>query len=143
MIDQPRNQNVHMLLMLGFFAMGQYRPAAMEAHAVASLGPMPDWPAVYAIYGNVDTYAKQLRALEQFTVKDPSDVAGRFLLGVQYAIDGHKGPAQAEFLAALQAMPKDQVAAKLLTMVGGKVPAKIARTERKPASPPAPAPGPH
>ena len=62
MIDQPRNQDVHLLLMLGFFAMGQYRPAAMEAHAVASLGKMPDWPTVYAVYGDVDTYTKQLRA---------------------------------------------------------------------------------
>ena len=93
-IDQPRNQNVHLLLMLGLFALGQYRPAAMEAHAVASLGKLPDWPTVYAIYGNVDTYTRQLRALEKFSIKNPSAVEGRFLLGVQYAIDGHKGPAQ-------------------------------------------------
>ena len=54
---------------LGFFALGKYRPAAMEAHAVASLGKMPDWPMVYAIYRNVDPYTKQLRALEHFAVK--------------------------------------------------------------------------
>ena len=41
MIDQPRDQNVHLLLMLSFFATGQYRPAAMEAHAVASLARFP------------------------------------------------------------------------------------------------------
>ena len=130
MIDQPRNQQVHLLLMLGFFALGKYRPAAMEAHAVASLGKMPDWPMVYAIYRNVDPYTKQLRALEHFAVKNPSAAEGWFLLGVQYAIDGYQGPAQAEFLAALKAVPNDTVAAKLLTMEGGTVPAKIAQRQR-------------
>ena len=130
-IDQPRNQDVHALLMLGLFALGQYRPAAMEAHAVASLGKLPDWPTVYAIYGNVNTYTRQLRALEKFSIKNPSAVEGRFLLGVQYAIDGHKAPAQMEFLAALKAIPKDTVAAKLLTMQGGTVPADIARAQKE------------
>jgi tetratricopeptide (TPR) repeat protein len=129
MIDQPRNQDVHLLLMLGLFALGQYRPAAIEAHAVASLGPLPDWPKVYGIYDNVETYTAQLRALEQFTVKNPAAPEGRFLLGVQYAIDGHQGPAQTQFLAALKTVPKDTVAAKLLTMEGGTVPADIARQQ--------------
>ena len=70
-LEQPRNQKTHLLLMLGLFAAGQYRPAAMEAHAVAALGELPDWPTVYAIYGNVETYTRQVRALEKFRAQNP------------------------------------------------------------------------
>ena len=55
-----------MMLMLGMFAMHEYRGAAMEAHAVAALGPIPDWPTLYGIYGKVEPYTEQLRALEKF-----------------------------------------------------------------------------
>ena len=42
--------------MLGLFAIGEYRGAAMEAHAVGSLGKTPDWPKIYSYYGNVAPY---------------------------------------------------------------------------------------
>ena len=125
--------------MLGMFAVGQYRGAAMEAHAVAALGKMPDWPTVYALYGDVDTYTRQLRALETFATKSPSAPEGRFLLGFQYAVAGpQRAGRQSEFLAALKAIPQDRVAAELLTKEGGTVPAEIARlqTDGKPRSRP-------
>jgi hypothetical protein len=130
-IDQPRDVDVHTLLMLGMFAVGQYRGGAMEGHAVATLGKVPNWPTIFAIYGNVDTYTRQLRALEKYTVKNPAAPEGRFLLGVQYAITGHNEAAQSEFLAALKATPRDRVAAQLLTMEGGTVPADIAQLQKE------------
>ena len=135
-LEQPRNQKTHLLLMLGLFAAGQYRPAAMEAHAVAALGEMPDWPTVYAIYGNVETYTRQVRALEKFRAQNPLAVEGRFLVGFLYAVDGHKAAAQAELLAALKAVPQDTVAAKLLTIEGGQVPPDIARIQKESKRPP-------
>ena len=62
---------------------------------------MPDWPKLYGIYGNVDTYTRQLRALERFVAKTPSANEGRFLLGFQYAMLGHQAAARSQFLAAL------------------------------------------
>ncbi len=115
--DRPKDSNARLLLMLGSFAVGQYGNAATEARAVARLGQMPDWPKLYAIYGNVDTYTRQLRALEKFVAQTPSSAAGRFLLGFQYAMLGHQGAARSQFLAALRLAPQDRVAAELLTRI--------------------------
>ena len=133
--EQPSDPGVRLLLTLASFALGQYGTAATDAHVAASLGQLPDWAAVYAIYGNVDTYTRQLRALEQFVAKTPSAAEGRFLLGFQYAMLGHKGPAQKQLLAALKATPQDRVAAELLAGQGGAVPPHIAalQAQAKPA----------
>ena len=126
-VDQPRNPKVHTMLMLGMFAMHEYRGAAMEAHAVAALGPIPDWPTLYGVYGKVEPYTEQLRALEKFTRKKPEAAEGRFLLGFQYLMAGHRDSAKGEFLKALTLTPKDWLAAKLLTKSGGTIPPEIAK----------------
>ena len=126
-IDEPRNPNVHILLMLGLFAMGEYRGAAMEAHGLAATGKIPDWDAVYQFYGNVTPYTEQLRKLETFVHDHQSAPEGRFLLGFQYLIAGHKDAAKNQFTKVLQAAPKDRLAAQLLTRAGGTVPANIER----------------
>ena len=145
-IDDPRNPDVHVLLMLGLFAMGEYRGAAMEAHAVASLGKVPDWAALFAFYGTVEPYTEQLRALEKHVKEHPSAPDGRFLLGLQYMMEGHKDVAKNEFLQALKLTPKDRLAAQLLTQAGGTVPADIAKQLAQPPAaplvPPAPKAGP-
>jgi tetratricopeptide (TPR) repeat protein len=132
--DRPKDFDAHLLLMLEWFAVGQYGSAATEAHAVARLGEMPDWPRLYGIYGNADTYTRQLRALERFVGKTPSADEGRFLLGFQYAMLGHQAAARSQFLAALKVAPQDLVAAELLTKQGGTVPPPMAaQRESKPA----------
>lgn len=95
-VDDPRNQNVHVLAMLGLFAMGEYRGAAMEAHAVAALGPIPDWPKVYAFYGKLDPYTEQLRKLEKFVHGNQTAPEGRFLLGFQYLMLDHRDASKAD-----------------------------------------------
>jgi hypothetical protein len=127
-IDNPKNPDVHMLLSLGLFAVGQYRGAAMEAHAVAALGTVPDWPKLAGLYGNnVNPYTDHLRALEKFVRNNPSAPEGRFLLGFQYMIDGHRTVAQDQLLLALKLAPRDRLAAQLLTKEGGTIPADIAK----------------
>ena len=124
------SEDVHALLMLGLFALGQYRPAAMEAHAVASPGQTADWPTVYAIYGNVNTYTRQLLSLGGSGLRT---LGGRRPVSAGLPVRDRRpqAAAQMEFLAALKAIPKDTVAAKLLTMQGGTVPADIARTQKE------------
>ena len=126
-IDDPRNPDVHVLLMQGLFAIGEYRGAAMEAHAVVSLGKTPDWAKLYGLYGAVEPYTEQLRALEKYAGDKPSAAEGRFLLGFQYLMTGHPEAAQNEFLQALKLTPKDRLAAQLLKEVGGTVPPEIAK----------------
>jgi hypothetical protein len=127
-VDEPKNPDVHMLLSLGLFAVGQYRGAAAEAHAVVALGKIPDWPSVIAIYGNdVAAYTKQLRTLEKSVRDNPTAPESQFLLGFHYLIDGHKDAAQDPFLQALKLTPRDDMAARLLTKTGGVIPADIAK----------------
>jgi hypothetical protein len=137
-IDEPRDSNVHALLMLSLFAIGEYRPAAMEAHAVATLGKTPNWPAVYEMYGKIEPFTEQLRALEKYVRENASAPEGRFLLGFQYMMMGHPDVARVEFLDALKLTPRDQVAARLLTQVGGTVPADVARQAQHSAPKPMP-----
>jgi hypothetical protein len=126
-VDDPRNQNVHMLAMLGLLAMGEYRGAAMEAHAVAALGKLPDWPKVYGYYGDAGPYTEQLRKLEKWSHANKTAPEGRFLVGFQYLVLDHKDRAKDELLEALKLTPRDPLAAELLTKAGGTVPADIAK----------------
>lgn len=118
-VDNPRSGKGHVLLMLATFALRDYRTAAMEAHAVAEIGRIPDWPTLSAIYDNVDPYADQLRQLEAFVADSPSAPEGRFLLGFQYLMAGHRDAAQKEFSQAVALVPQDRLAAALLTQTGG------------------------
>ena len=127
-IDDPKNADDHLLLSLALFAVGQYRGAAMEAHSVVALGGTPDWPMVASIYNNnVDPYTQQLRALEKFVRDNKTKPEGRFLLGFQYMIDGHRAVARDQLLEALKLTPRDNLAAQLLTKEGGTIPAEIAK----------------
>ena len=128
-VDDPKNPTVHLLLVLGMFATGEYRGAAMEAHAVALLGKTPAWSVVYEFYGDLEPYTKQLRALEKYASEKPKQPEGRFLLGFLYMIGGHHDAAKGEFLAALRLTPRDRVAAQLLKSQGGEVPAEIAKQQ--------------
>jgi hypothetical protein len=140
-IDNPKNPDVHMLISLGLFAAGHYRPAAMEAHAVAALGGVLDWPQLLALYNkDVDAYTKQLRALEKYVRDNPQSPDGRFLLGFQYMMDGHRVPAQDQFLESLRIMPQDQLAAQLLKKEGGTIPPEIAKRLESTRQPPPPPP---
>lgn len=105
-VDEPRNPHVHLLYSLGLFALGEYRGAAVESHAVMSLGKLPDWNTVYAFYGNVEPYTNQLRALEKYARLRPQSPEARFLLGFHYMMIGHANEAKVELLAALKLAPR-------------------------------------
>jgi hypothetical protein len=120
--------------------LGEYRGAAVESHAVMSLGKLPDWNLLYAFYGSVEPYTTELRTLEQYARSRPNSAEARFLLGFHYMMTGHANEAKGELLAALKLAPRDRLAAKLLTEAGGEVPPEIAKqlAELPPIVPPNP-----
>lgn len=134
-IDHPHNRDVHLLLSAALFATGDFRGAAMEAHATAAIGPLPDWQTLFGLYGDAQVYTEQLRALEKSAEEHPSMAEGRFLLGFHYLVDGHREAAQPEFLEALKLTPQDGLAAQLLTQSGGTVPDNLARRLSSPPTP--------
>ena len=128
-IDDPRTPEVHVLSMQGLFAMGEYRGAAMEAHAAAAMGHIPDWPTLYGLYENATPYKEQLQKLEKFVDEHPTAAEGRFLLGFQYMMEGYKDAAKEQLTEAAKLTPHDTLAAKLLTQItaasGAAIPAPM------------------
>ncbi|MGA2034376.1 MAG: tetratricopeptide repeat protein [Thermoguttaceae bacterium] len=118
-VEDPRDARAHLLVSLAAFAQGDYRPAAVEAHAAAALGPVIDWATLYGLYGDVAAYSKQLRALENFVGKNPSAAEARFLLALHYMMGGHNEAARVQFAAALSLSPDDALAAALAKQLAG------------------------
>ena len=126
-IDEPKNARAHLLLCLTAFANGDFRTAADEARESISLGETPNWSQVYAIYGNVDRYTSNLRALENAVKQNPRDGDAQFLLGFMYLANGYRSDAQEHLAMAHEAMPDDRIVSNLLSEAGGQVPTTAAR----------------
>ena len=113
LVDAPKDARTHELLSLAMFALGDYRGAAIEAHAAISLGPIGTWANLQAYYASPDTYTTQLRALENYVVSHPTAADAHFLLGYHYLMLGHSDAAKYQFQTAHQLTPDDALAAKL------------------------------
>jgi len=96
------------------FALKDYRGAAIEAHVALELGPVIDWPTLYAYYGNLDPYTSQLRVLETFVRNNPKAPEGHFLLAYQYMMMGYKQDAKQELTEVTTLAPADKLAEALL-----------------------------
>ena len=99
---------------LSLFALKDYRRDTMEAHFALALGPVIDWPTLYAYYGNVDTYTNQLRTLGTFVDDNPKAPEGHFLLAYHFLMTGFKGDAKKELKEVVTLVPADRLAAQLL-----------------------------
>ena len=132
-IEMPQNAKPHELMSLAAFALKDYRGANLEAHAALSLGQAADWRTLYAYYGDLPTYTKQLDALVDY-VREHKDAAdARFVLAYHNLMMGHSEAAKEQFEKVLAKVPQDQLAAELLKKLGGTPPAAT------PPTPPAPA----
>jgi hypothetical protein len=123
-IDMRNDARPHELASLALFALGNYQGAAMEAHAALSLGQPADWNTLYSYYNDLPTYQRQLDALSKYATEHPDATEAKFLLGYHNLMMGHKDLAQQQLADVVKAAPNDQLAAKLLESIGGKVPAR-------------------
>src|SRR5262249_47373166 len=101
------------------FAQQKYTDAAGVLYAVMSAGPGWDWTTLSSLYANIDTYTSQLRKLEEYVKSNPNSAEGHFVLAYHYITCSHKDAAVAELKEVLRLQPKDQLSAKLVTMMGG------------------------
>jgi hypothetical protein len=108
---------LHEFRALTLFAQRDYMGAAATIHSVLAVGPGWDWATMASLYGSVDDYTAQLRALESFAKSHSDDAASRFLLGYHYMTTGHPEHAAKEFAVVVKLQPKDQVAKDLLALV--------------------------
>jgi hypothetical protein len=120
-VEMPRDAKPHVLMSQALFALGDYQGANLEAHAVLSLGSAPDWPTLYAYYGNVETYTKQLDKLADYIRKNPDASDARFVLGFQDLVLGHKDAALTQFEKVIAKVPQDKLAIAQIKDLGGTV----------------------
>jgi hypothetical protein len=123
-IEMPRDPKAHLIMSLALFALGDYNGANLEAHAVAAIGPIPDWPTLYSYYDNLETYTKQLDRLVEYVRKNPDAADARFVLAFQDMMMGHSDAAKAELEKVVEKVPKDKLAVEELKKLGGSVEGK-------------------
>jgi tetratricopeptide (TPR) repeat protein len=99
---------------LDLFALGNYPQAAAAIHAVLAGGPGWDWTTVSGLYGDVNAYTDQLRALEAYSAQNPNAADARFLLAYHYLLSGHNDAATTELQSVVALQPNDQLAAQML-----------------------------
>jgi hypothetical protein len=121
-IEAPQNPKVHELISLTLFALGDYRGAAIEAHAALAFGPPSDWPALAEHYADAAAYTKQLRALEAYTGEHKSAADAHFLSAYHYLMIGGREDAKTQMALAVKLTPKDALAAHVLKQLESGAP---------------------
>jgi len=134
-IEAPQNPKVHELASLALFALGDYRGAAIEAHAAMAFGPVADWDTLSGHYGDPEAYTKQLRALEKYVGEHKSAADAHFLAAYHYLMLGARTEAKDEMAQAANLTPKDKLAAHVLQQLDSGKPV----TPPKVPEPPKPA----
>ena len=134
----PNDTSLHELLALVYFAQGKYDKAAEPLYAVLSVGPGWDWTTLSGMYPDVETYTRQLRALEAAVRANPDSAPARFVLAYQYLAQGHNENAVEQLRAASKLQPGDtlspQLIAKLEPAGAAQAPAADVATIASPAA---------
>ena len=112
--QMPNDTSLHEFLALVYFAQGKYDKAAEPLYAVLSVGPGWDWTTLSGMYPDVETYTRQLRALEASIKANPDSAPPRFVLAYQYLAQGHDADAIAQLKAAAKLQPGDTLSPQLI-----------------------------
>ena len=141
-VDEPENGVLVLMLAQGMFATEQFNEAAGATQFAMQLLPQEKWEVVVKnyreLYGKVDDYTAQLRALEKAAKEKTDDPGLRFLLGYHYGFLGFPKEAVVQLEKCVSLAPEDDMAQKLLTMFQEKLPKSEQKEELPaPGSPPA------
>jgi len=111
----PSDARVQGLMVQTMVALKDYPAAAQQARTAAGAGTVIDTPTLYSFYNNnMGLYTSHLRSLEAYVRQYPLLADSRFLLGYQYLVLGHFGPAREQFAAAVQLATSDRLASNML-----------------------------
>ncbi len=118
----PNDADLHEFIALDLFAEGKYEEAAIPLYAALSVGPGWNWTTLSGLYPDVETYTRQLRALEAYCRGHQKSAAGHFVLAYQYLAAGHTEAAVDQLKAVVQLLPGDQLSASLLKQLSASDP---------------------
>ncbi len=137
-VDDAQNPVLLMMLAQAMFATGNFEEAAGATQAAMHMMPKDKWGVVVTnykdLYGNVQDYTDQLRALEKAVKDKPDNPALRFLAGFHYAYLGFPKEAVDQLDKVIKLQPQDEMAKALRDEMQAKLPKPIA----PPAAPPTP-----
>ncbi|MBI3860814.1 MAG: tetratricopeptide repeat protein, partial [Planctomycetia bacterium] len=136
-LDDAQNGVVTMMLGQALFATGKFDEAAGATQAAMRLLPKDKWGVVAGnfreLYGNVQDYTDQLRALEQAVKGKPDNPALRFLTGFHYAYLGYPQEALDQFNRGLKLEPRDEMAKQMRDEMQSKLPTPVVPHAAPPA----------
>jgi tetratricopeptide (TPR) repeat protein len=110
----PNDVDLHEFRALTLFAQARYAEAAAALYAVLNAGPGWNWATLSGFYPNVDTFTGQLRALEQYTSRNPNAASARFVLAYLYLTTGANDAAAEQLRAVVHLQPDDKLSGQLL-----------------------------
>lgn len=113
----PNDAVLHEFRALCLFALGRYADSAATIYPVLSIQPGMDWTTLSSLYGDVNKYTTQLRALESDRDNNPNNPADHFLLGYLYQSMGYKDQALAELAQVVKLQPNDTLSSGLIKAI--------------------------
>jgi tetratricopeptide (TPR) repeat protein len=116
----PNDPDLHEFRAVVQFARGNYTAAAAGLYAVLTVGPGWNWATLISLYPDVDTFTRQLRALESFVRNHPDDAPSRFVLGYLYLTMGWTDAAEAQLREVVRLVPNDWLSKQLLSEIEKK-----------------------
>ncbi len=129
LIDEPTNAGLIMLLGQALLQTGKYNESAGATEAAMNMLPEDKWGAAVEhykqLYGNIQDYTNQLKALEKARDAKPDDPAIRFLLGFHFGYLGYPKEAVRELNKAVELEPRDPAARKLHDIFAAKIDAPL------------------
>lgn len=131
----PGDPVVHEVRALALFALGDFQSAAAALNSLLATAPGMDWTTMAGLYGNVEDYTTQLRALEAHVNANPNDAAARFVLAYHYLVTGHHDAAVVRLREVVALQPRDVVARKILTALDPEAPAPATTPAATPTEP--------
>jgi tetratricopeptide (TPR) repeat protein len=130
----PNDVDLHEFRAVVQFARGQYQEAASGLYAVLMAGPGWNWATLIGLYPDVDTFTRQLRALESYIATHREDAAARFVLAYLYITMGATDAAVAQLKEVIRLVPNDRLSAQLVSELEKKEQGAVT-TATPPASP--------
>ena len=113
----PNDPVLHEFRALCLFALGRYDEAAAVLYAVLTAGPGWDWATMIGLYPDVDTYTRQLRALEAVINGNSAVASKRFVLAYHYMVQDHVEQARQQFEQVVKLEPRDELAAQFVKLL--------------------------
>jgi tetratricopeptide (TPR) repeat protein len=131
----PNEPVLHQFRALCLFALGRFDEAAAALYVVLIAGPGWDWATMAGLYPDVDTYTRQIRALEAAIPGSTTPAPKRFVLAYHYMVQDHVEQARQQFDEVLKLQPKDELSAQFAKALSSSSQATTAApTDTTPAS---------